>query len=84
MTSPAFWFSVGLALARRPGLWGTAWSQLFRLAAPGWWHRSPFLPLPDRAYLAFRMETQYGSNQAPAPADVVTYLQWCRSYGQLS
>jgi hypothetical protein len=51
------------------------------LAAPGWWHRRPWLPLPDPAYLRFRLVTQYGDPEhAPEPADVVAYLHWCRSY----
>ena len=37
------------------------------------------MPTPDPDYLRFRLETQYGTDQAPDPADVVTYLHWCRS-----
>lgn len=83
MSSPTFRLGVAAAVARRPGLWITALSQAFRLASPGWWRRAPFLPLPDPGYLRFRLETQYGSDRAPEPDDVVTYLQWCRQYGQL-
>jgi hypothetical protein len=46
---------------------------------PRWWRRAPFLPLPDAAYLRFRLETQYGRDGAPAAGDLVTYLTWCRS-----
>jgi hypothetical protein len=35
--------------------------------------------LPDPAYLAFRLETQYGSDPAVDPDDVVAYLRWCRA-----
>lgn len=84
MTSPSFWLAVAVAVARRPRLWGTAVSQAWRLAAPGWWRRPPFLPVPDRDYLRFRMETQYGSDGTPQPADVVTYLHWCHLFGRLS
>jgi hypothetical protein len=70
-----------VAVARRPWLWGTAVRQLFRLAPNGWWRRPPFLPLPDRRYLAFRLATQYGSpDHAPEPGDVVEYLLWCRDW----
>ena len=69
-----------LAVVVRPGLWATAARQLFILAAPGWWHRRPFLPLPDPAYLHFRLVTQYGDGgHPPDPADLVTYLRWCRA-----
>ncbi len=63
----------------RPGLWPTALRQAHRTARVGWWHRPPFLPLPDRAYTAFRLETQYGSDGAVAGADLVRYLEWCRA-----
>jgi len=81
--SPSFWLAVVVALARRPTLWATAVTQAFRLAAPGWWRRRPYLPLPDGAYLRFRLETQYGSDDDPEPADVVTYLHWCHQHGRL-
>ena len=68
------------AVVVRPHLWATALRQAGRLAAPGWWRRAPFLPLPDPDYLAFRMETQYGSaGHEPAPGDLVAYLEWCRA-----
>ena len=72
---------AGLVLARHPTLWLVALAQVFRLARPGWWRRPPFLPVPDRAYLRFRLQTAYGDpDREPEPHDVVTYLRWCRSY----
>lgn len=71
----AFW-----SVLRRPSLWAVAVGQLLRLARPGWWRRAPFLPLPDPAYLAFRLETQYGSAPEVDPEDVVAYLRWCRDF----
>ena len=69
------------ALVARPGLWATALRQVRVLAAPGWWRRRPWLPLPDPDYLRFRLVTQYGDPEhAPEPADVIAYLHWCRSY----
>jgi hypothetical protein len=68
-----------VAVLRRPDLWWTALRQARRMARRGWWKRAPFLPLPDREYLRFRLETQYGdANHPPEPEDVVTYLEWCR------
>jgi hypothetical protein len=70
-----------VALVRRPRLWPTALRQVWRLAPTGWWRRPPFLPLPDREYLGFRMQTMYGdASRAPEPGDVVTYLEWCRRW----
>jgi hypothetical protein len=68
-----------LAVAGRPGLWRTAVRQLFRLAPRGWWRRAPYLPIPDRNYLRFRLETQYGDPDHPIePRDLITYLRWCK------
>jgi hypothetical protein len=73
------------AVVVRPWLWLTAVRQMFVLAVPGWWHRWPFLPLPDRAYLAFRMQTAYGrSDGRLQPHDVVTYLHWCRAWPRVT
>lgn len=77
------WIQVGLAVAVRPWLWMTAVMQVFRLARRGWWHRPPFLPVPDRAYLRFRLLTAYGGDpppERPEVADVLTYLRWCREF----
>lgn len=70
------------AVARRPGLWVTALRQLRILAAPGWWRRPPFLPVPSREYLRFRLQTAYGGDgRGPVqPDDVISYLRWCRAW----
>jgi len=68
-----------VAVLMRPGLWLTALRQAWRLVPRRWWARPPFLPLPDREYLRFRLETQYGDPEhRPEPDDLVTYLEWCR------
>lgn len=78
---PRDWRPVVAAVLARPSLWPTALRQAMVLAVPGWWHRWPPLPLPDRDYLAFRLLTAYGrSDHPPEPADVVAYLRWCRSW----
>ena len=52
-----------------------------RTAAPGWYRRPPFLPVPSGEYLRFRLVTQYGdADHRPEPADVVNYLAWCRRW----
>jgi hypothetical protein len=77
--------AVAVALGRRPSLWATALGQVRALAAPGWWRRAPFLPLPDPGYLAFRLQTAYGDPVAePRPADLVTYLHWCRAWPRVA
>jgi hypothetical protein len=70
---------VLVALARTPRLWATALRQVRRLAPRGWWRRPPFLPLPDRDYLRFRLQTMYGTGQRAArTSDVLAYLWWCK------
>jgi hypothetical protein len=72
-------------VAAHPDLWATALRQARRLVPPGWWRRPPFLPRPDRAYLAFRLETQYGDTAArPSADDVVAYLRWCRAQDRIA
>ncbi|CAB4687235.1 hypothetical protein IMCC26207_102116 [Actinobacteria bacterium IMCC26207] len=65
-----------------PSLWPTAIRQMFLLAPSGWWRRAPFLPLPDAAYLRFRMVTAYGGDGTAVaqPDDLLTYLRWCRAW----
>jgi len=67
---------LGVVL-RRPGLvpalLGTAWA--FR--ARGWYKRFPFLPIPPRSYIRWRMETAYGDPEAIPPAeDLERFLRW--------
>jgi hypothetical protein len=71
--------AIGLAILRRPRLWPVAVRQWRRTTPAGWWRRRPFLPVPTREYLGFRLLTQYGDSDARASsADVVNYLGWCR------
>ncbi len=71
---------VLMAVALRPRLWVTAAAAVLRLARPGWWRHRPHLPVPDPSLWAFRMVTAYGRPDAvPSAADVVGYLEWCRT-----
>jgi hypothetical protein len=54
-------------------LLGVAW----RFRRRGWFRRFPFVPIPDREYVRWRMLTAYGdSNAVPPAADVVRYARW--------
>lgn len=58
----------------------TAW--VFRRRE--WWRHAPFLPLPDRSYLAWRMYTAYGDDTAVPPAiDVIRFARWRRTTMEL-
>jgi hypothetical protein len=74
-----FWFHCTSAVLRRPHLWSAAIVQILRALPTRWWARAPFVPVPDAAYLRFRLETAYGTHAAPRVADVVRYLEWCRA-----
>lgn len=53
----------------------TAWA--FRRRR--WWAQPPFLPVPDRAYLRWRMHTAYANEDAVPPLDdVVRFARWRR------
>lgn len=78
------WVRVVVAVARRPRLWPTAATQVRRLARPRWWRRWPPLPVPDRAWMRFRLLTAYGDpDHRPEPEDVVAWLQWCRQFERM-
>jgi hypothetical protein len=56
-------------------LLATAWAFRRR----GWWRRAPFLPLPDRTYVRWRMYTAYADEDAVPPVDdVIRFARWRR------
>ena len=70
-----------LVVMAHPRLWMTALRQARRVVPPGWWRRRPFMPLPTREYMEFRLLTQYGDiAHRPEPRDVLNYLQWCHDW----
>lgn len=67
---------AALAL-RRPrlglALLGAAW----RFRARDWYRRAPFLPLPPPRYVAWRMHTAFGDEEATPDARLLArYLAW--------
>jgi len=58
-----------------PALAGAAWA--FR--ARDWYRHVPFLPLPPKSYMDWRMDTAYGDPTFQAPeAELIRYLGWAR------
>ena len=77
-------FRLFLALARRAALNPALAVDLLRVAwrfrRRGWYRRFPFLPLPSRDYVRWRMYTAYGDYDAVPPAeDVIRYARWVGS-----
>ena len=70
-----------LAVLRRPDLWMTALRVGRRHAPERWWTRRPYLPVPDREWMAFRFETALADAEGrPTPEQIVEYLEWARSW----
>ena len=45
-----------------------------------WYRRFPFLPIPDRQYIQWRMYTAYGDADVVPPAlDIERYARWATS-----
>lgn len=54
----------------------------WRFRRVAWYARFPFLPLPARDYLRWRMYTAYGDHDAVPPvADVIRYARWAARIG---
>jgi len=73
------------AVAVRPRLWATAIRQYRESVPRRWWTRRPFVPVPARDYIRFRLQTQYGApdHRIEAP-DVLNYLSWCKLHRSLA
>jgi hypothetical protein len=83
METPASWTALLLRLTARAlvnprlalDLLRVAWS--FR--ARDWYLRPPFLPLPPKEYVRWRMLTAYGDEDAVPPLDdVIRFARWRR------
>jgi len=75
------WGRLTLSLAgralRRPTLALALLRVAWRFRDRAWLRRPPFLPLPSRDYLRWRMYTAYGDYDAVPPADdVIRYALW--------
>ena len=75
------WTRVSLALAlralRNPALGVALLRVAWRFRSRHWYRRFPFLPLPARDYVRWRMHTAYGDHDAVPPADdVERYARW--------
>lgn len=83
MQTPASWPILYLRLALRAAVRPRLALDLLRLTwsfrARDWLRHPPFLPLPPREYMRWRMFTAYGDEDAIPPVDdVVNFARWRR------
>jgi hypothetical protein len=83
MQTIASWSALYLRLSLRALVRPRLAVDLLRLAwsfrARDWWRHPPFLPLPPREYMRWRMFTAYGDEDAiPPVGDVVNFARWRR------
>ena len=70
-------------VARRPHLWGSAFGAAWSMRRRRWWLSFPFLPIPDRRLLGWRLATAYGTAEAPlVEQDLMDFLEWRRRWSR--
>ncbi len=77
------WTRLSVRLALRalgePSLAIALLSAAWAFRRRHWWQSPPFLPVPDRTYLRWRMYTAYGDEAAvPPEEDVIRFARWRR------
>lgn len=76
-------FGSLLGYALRPRLYWLLLRAAWRFRARGWYRRPPFLPLPTREYMDWRMHTAYGDDaEPPPPEELESYLRWVLRMGR--
>ena len=75
------WIGLATRLALRciaePSLVFDLLRVAWRFRSRNWYVRPPFVPLPDRTYMAWRMHTAFGDHHAiPSADDVARYARW--------
>jgi hypothetical protein len=74
---PALVATLCLRALRSPSLARALLLVAWRFRRRHWYRRPPFLPVPARDYVRWRMHTAYGSHGAIPPADdVEAYARW--------
>ena len=78
------WLSLAIDLSWRaavnPRVAADLLSLAWSLRRLNWYRTPPFLPVPPREYLRWRMHTAYGDEDAVPPArDVLRFARWRRS-----
>ena len=77
------WLSLAIDLSWRaavnPRVAADLLSLAWSLRRLNWYRTPPFLPVPPREYLRWRMHTAYGDEDAVPPVrDVLRFARWRR------
>ncbi len=83
MQTPASWPTLYVRLTLRalvnPRLALDLLHLTWSFRARDWYRRPPFLPVPPREYMRWRMFTAYGDENAVPPVeDIVGFARWRR------
>jgi hypothetical protein len=74
---PRLILALGFRSLKKPSLGAALIRVAWRFRRRHWYRRPPFLPVPDRNYLRWRMLTAYGDpNVVPPPDDIARYARW--------
>ncbi len=66
-----------LIALKRPRLWPALISAAWAFRPRGWYRKAPFLPLPSKPYMRWRLETAYGDPDAVPPAvEIERFVTW--------
>ena len=77
----ADWTRLLITLAaravRRPRIASDLVRVGWRFRRRDWWRRAPWLPLPARDYLRWRLYTAYGdADYVPTADEIIRYAHW--------
>jgi hypothetical protein len=77
-------YNAAPLLIHRPALIREAMSTWKSVVPRRWWRRSPFLPVPDRNWIAFRMETAFGDSAAVPDVEALhEVLAWSAAFKRI-
>jgi len=77
MRWPRLTLLLALRALREPSLAVALVRVAWRFRRRHWLRHPPFLPLPDRKYLQWRMLTAYGAPETlPSPDEIARYARW--------
>jgi hypothetical protein len=77
MTATTTLIGILARAARRPRVLASLCAAAWRFRARGWWRRAPFLPVPPREYVGWRIHTAYGDGgREPTADELERYVRW--------